>query len=257
LAIAIDNVGSKWIGTSGGGLVKFDGVSWTVYNTLNSGLPDNDINALAIDNAGNKWIGTCSGGLAKFDGVNWTVYDTSNSGLPNDWVNAIAIDNSGNKWIGTYGGGLVKFDGENWTVYNTSNSGLPSNFVWAIVIDNAGNKWIGTYDGGLAVYSEGGVILDVKGENRVEIPTKFALYQNYPNPLNPATKIKYTVPEESFVKISIHDVLGKEIATLVNERKLAGSYELEFNASNLTSGVYFYTMKAGNFIETRKMVLIK
>jgi ligand-binding sensor domain-containing protein len=150
LAIAIDGQGNKWIGT-GGGLAKFDGRNWTVYNISNSGLPDNYVRAIAIDGVGNKWIGT-SVGLAKFDGVNWTVYNTSNSGLPNNDVWAIAIDGQGNKWIGTDGGGLAKFDGIKWTVYNTSNSGLPYNRVYAIAIDGQGNKWIGTYGGGLAKF---------------------------------------------------------------------------------------------------------
>jgi ligand-binding sensor domain-containing protein len=154
-AIAIDGQGNKWIGTNGGGLAKFDGVSWTVYNSSNSGLPSNYVVEIAIDGQGNKWIAAARG-LAKFDGVNWTVYNTSNSGLPSDWVTAIAIDDSGNKWIGThphwpFSGGLAKFDGVNWTVYNTSNSGLPDNWVWAIAIDEQGNKWIGT-DGGLAKF---------------------------------------------------------------------------------------------------------
>ncbi len=92
-----------------GGLAKFDGVNWTVYNTSNSGLPDNGVRAIAIDGQGNKWIGTYGGGLAKFDGVNWTVYKTSNSGLPNNDVWAITIDGQGNKWIGTGGGGLAVY----------------------------------------------------------------------------------------------------------------------------------------------------
>jgi hypothetical protein len=119
---------------------------WIIYNTSNSGLPDNDVRAIAIDGQGNKWIGTTDG-LAKFDDVNWTVYNTSNSGLPNNDVFAIAIDGQGNKWIGTYGGGVAKFDGSSWTVYNTSNSGLTSNYVYAIAIDGQGNKWIGTSRG--------------------------------------------------------------------------------------------------------------
>jgi ligand-binding sensor domain-containing protein len=147
--IAIDRVGNKWIGTSGG-LAKFDGVNWTVYNYSNSGLPDNRVYAIAIDAQGNKWIGTY-GGLAKFDSLNWTVYKTL-SGLPSNLVTAIAIDGGGNKWIGTYGGGLAKFDGVNWTVYNTSNSSLPNNRVYAIAIDGGGNKWIGTWGGGFAKF---------------------------------------------------------------------------------------------------------
>jgi len=167
-AIAIDAQGNKWIGTEsywngsnavGGGLAKFDGVKWTVYNTSNSGLPGNNVWAIAIDGQGNKWIGTSGGVLAKFDGVKWTIYNTSNSGLPGDCVSAIAIDGQGNKWIGNgdpffrnFGGGLAKFDGVKWTVYNTSNSGLPSDFVYAIAIDAQGNKWIGTFWGGLAKF---------------------------------------------------------------------------------------------------------
>jgi len=88
-------------------------------------------------------------------------------------------------------------------------------------------------------------------------PTKYALYQNYPNPFNPSTLIKYDVPEKSFVSIRIYDLLGEELASLVNEYKPAGSYEVQFNASNFGSGIYFYKIQSDNFIETRKMVLMK
>ena len=125
---------------------------WTVYDTSNSGLPKNDINAIAIDASGNKWIGT-NGGLAKFDGVTWTVYTISNSGLPSNYINSIAIDTSGNKWIGT-SFGLAKFDGATWTVYNDTNSGLPVYYVSSIAIDGGGNKWIGTAFGGLAKFND-------------------------------------------------------------------------------------------------------
>jgi len=89
------------------------------------------------------------------------------------------------------------------------------------------------------------------------IPTKFKLYQNYPNPFNPITVIKFDLPKESFVKLKIFDVLGREVKTLVNEVKLSGSYTIDFNASDLSSGVYFYRLETGNFIEVKKMLLIK
>ena len=88
-------------------------------------------------------------------------------------------------------------------------------------------------------------------------PTQFALEQNYPNPFNPSTKIQYSVPQTSQVQIKVFDVLGNEIETLVNEEKPTGTYELTWNAANLPSGVYFYQIKAGSFIETKKMILIK
>jgi len=85
----------------------------------------------------------------------------------------------------------------------------------------------------------------------------FRLSQNYPNPFNPITVIKYKIPGISFVTIKVYDVLGSEVTTLVNEEKPAGEYEVEFNGSELTSGIYFYQLKAGSFVETKKMAFIK
>jgi len=89
------------------------------------------------------------------------------------------------------------------------------------------------------------------------LPISYKLYQNYPNPFNPSTTINYQIPELSFVTLMVFDVLGNEIATLVNAEKPAGSYEAEFKASSLPSGIYFYRLQAGSFVETKKMVLIK
>lgn len=89
------------------------------------------------------------------------------------------------------------------------------------------------------------------------VPTEYILSQNYPNPFNPSTKIKYEIPEISFVNIKVYDVLGSEVVTLINEEQTVGSYEVEFDASNLPSGIYFYRLQAGSFVETKKMVLMK
>jgi hypothetical protein len=100
-------------------------------------------------------------------------------------------------------------------------------------------------------------------ENEIILPNGIRLEQNYPNPFNPSTKIRFTIPvtlsevEGSLVTLKVYDVLGNEVVTLVNEEKPAGSYEVEFNALSLPSGVYFYTIHAGSFVETKKMVLIK
>lgn len=85
----------------------------------------------------------------------------------------------------------------------------------------------------------------------------FELAQNYPNPFNPRTTIGYQIPERAFIIIKIYDVLGNEITTLVNEEKIAGSYEIEFDGSSLPSGIYYYRITAGDFSQTNKMVLIK
>ncbi|MDZ7821593.1 MAG: two-component regulator propeller domain-containing protein [Candidatus Marinimicrobia bacterium] len=137
-----------WIGTYNGGLVSFDGTDWTVYNTSNSGLPDNRVSSLALDND-LLWIGTW-GGLTSFDGTEWTVYNESNSGLPDNDVRSLAVDND-LLWVGTYWGGLASFDGTDWTVYNTSNSVLLDNRIISLAMDND-LLWVGTLLGGLASF---------------------------------------------------------------------------------------------------------
>ncbi|MFQ6127019.1 MAG: two-component regulator propeller domain-containing protein [Candidatus Heimdallarchaeota archaeon] len=136
-ALVIDAHGNTWIGTWGGGLVRFDGVNWTIANTGNSGIPSNDVTALAIDPHGNIWVGT-DYGLAKFDLVTWKVANTYNSVLPDNDVRALATDAQGNIWIGTYWGGLAKFDGSSWTAYTRWNSGLPNDNIAALTIGDPG-----------------------------------------------------------------------------------------------------------------------
>ena len=100
-------------------------------------------------------------------------------------------------------------------------------------------------------------LVGVEDENGKIVPEGFSLDQNYPNPFNPTTKIKFSIPELSFVTLKIFDVVGNEIETLVNQEEPAGSYEVQFSAIDLPSGIYFYQLRAGNFVETKKMILIK
>ena len=85
----------------------------------------------------------------------------------------------------------------------------------------------------------------------------FYLEQNFPNPFNPSTKIKYQIADAGFVNLRVYDVLGNEVVTLINNEMQAGSYEVEFDASNLPSGIYFYKIQSGSFVETKKMVLLR
>lgn len=93
--------------------------------------------------------------------------------------------------------------------------------------------------------------------NNEQLPVKFALGQNYPNPFNPLTNIKYSVPKQSLVKITVYDILGREVRALVNEVRSAGNYEVNFDGTNLASGIYFYRMTADDFTQVRKLVLLK
>ena len=97
----------------------------------------------------------------------------------------------------------------------------------------------------------------LNSEVEVGVPKKFDVSQNYPNPFNPTTKINFDLPENGKVDLRLYDMLGREVATLVNEVRTAGYYTVNFNASSLSSGIYFYRMNAGKFSSIKKMAVIK
>ena len=103
--------------------------------------------------------------------------------------------------------------------------------------------------------------LDIRNESliaeKVRISIQYRLEQNYPNPFNPVTKITYSIPMTQYTILKVYNVLGKEVKTLINEIKPAGFYEVEFDGSELASGIYFYKLESGNFIQTKRMVLLK
>ncbi len=102
-----------------------------------------------------------------------------------------------------------------------------------------------------------GAVFRILNRFQINIPGTYALYQNYPNPFNPTTNIKFDIAKASNVKLVIYDILGREVRTLVNEFKNPGAYEMKFDASNFASGTYFYRIEAGDFVEIKKMVLVK
>ncbi|MFO7524012.1 MAG: YCF48-related protein [Ignavibacteriaceae bacterium] len=113
------------------------------------------------------------------------------------------------------------------------------------------------YIGSLRATGEFSIGVTSAGESDGNLPIEYSLDQNYPNPFNPATVIKYTISEESFVTLIVYNAIGEEVATLINENLQAGNYQFNWNAINLPSGVYLYRLKAGNFLETKKMILLR
>jgi len=134
-------------------------------------------------------------------------------------------------------------------------SGMDPNGVWTLKINDLISGNTGTLEAwGLKLYFD--VTNDVESDLYL-IPNEFKIFQNFPNPFNPSTRIKWQIPEPGLITLKVYDVLGNEITTLLNEEKPAGNGELLWNAENLPSGVYFYQLKAGEFIQTKKMILIK
>ncbi|MCF8242114.1 MAG: T9SS type A sorting domain-containing protein [Melioribacteraceae bacterium] len=182
----------------------------------------------------------------------------------------------GNSVIQTNDGGYVftGFRGPNLAnleLFLTKTDGNGFEQWTAIVEDAAGMCLTQTENGDFIVggltYSQAGDIdiflarfeADPTGLNDdvSPVPVNYRLNQNYPNPFNPSTKISYSIPEPGLVTLEIFDVLGREIQTLVNEFQKPDNYELDFTAGELSSGVYFYTLRAGEFSKTKKMILLR
>ena len=164
-------------------------------------------------------------------------------------------------------------NGQNWTsiVNGTANTGVYSWMVNSTAVSEQCLIKVESLNHTFSDNSDSVFTIDtapeVKGESEEEASMKFNLHQNYPNPFNPSTTIKFTIPSVEttrrvvFTTLKVYDVLGNEVATLVNEEKQPGVYEVEFSLSsgirNLASGIYFYQLKAGSFIDTKKMILAK
>ena len=192
----------------------------------------------------------------------WEVY--SFLSIPDTWNNQFAIDTNGVIWFGKFDPNekMIAYDGYNFNGLNIPFTEIQNSSVKSIYSDKNNNKWFGFYNGYVVKYT-GDFPTYVENDNE-NVNLDFSLHQNYPNPFNPVTTIKYTIPalvvgNENFrsVQITIFDILFREIKTLVNEQKPAGTYEVQFDASQLSSGVYFYQLSAGSFIQTKELMLLK
>ena len=234
-----------------------DGISWTKADT-GAGW---SIAALAV--VGEKIFAGSQGNgvfVSTNNGSRWNKID---SGLTDLVIDCFAVSGN-NLFAGTMGGGifLLTIPDTVWTTVNSVSEGNWNGSAGSM------NSWINDLfvsDGLLLAGTEKtGVwkrplseMVTALGAKGAEAPVSFHLFQNYPNPFNPGTTIRYELPSTSMVRVGVFDILGREVAVLVNERKEAGSHEVKFDGSYLASGVYFYRMQAGSFVQTRKLLLVK
>lgn len=225
------------------------GLNWSRVSRFD-GLLSNSMKFVSID------TGYFTSGISNDN----SIYKTVNGG-----VNWTKIFNKGGRCINTLGSNTVYVAG-----YKSTNAGLnwfsqdvlfqgdyyDNSIVY--INQNTGFLVCG-YGASIIKTTDGGGIISAVNPISSQIPKQFSLSQNYPNPFNPSTKINYEVKSSGFVSLKVFDLLGKEVATLINEKQNAGSYAVDFNSAefNLPSGIYFYTLNAGEFKETRKMVLVK
>jgi hypothetical protein len=237
-----------FVGSAGGVcLSSNNGITWSVINT---GLTNLNVDAMAA-NGNNIFAGTYGGGVffSSNNGTNWTPV---NNGLTHRFIRALIM--SGNNVFAGADTGGVYFSSNNGQSWTAENDGLTiGDYFKSFLIDN--NYIFASMDN--SVYKR--TLSEITGIHSPQnnIPDKYSLSQNYPNPFNPSTIINYQLPKSGEVKLTIYDAIGREVKILVNEKQNAGSYQVVFDGSNLPSGVYFYKLQAGDYIQTKKMGLIK
>ncbi|VAX15716.1 hypothetical protein MNBD_IGNAVI01-2834 [hydrothermal vent metagenome] len=263
--IVIDKQGDKIIGTDGAGAVRYNDSSWTEV-FCNDFLGLVAIFGLGVDSDNHIWATTSGnnnhiGYVANSNCESFSSLDIGFDFLPSYPV-GLGVDSYNTKWIGSTNG-LVRYDENNWSSFNRDNSPIPGNWINNVFIDNNENVWFAFADtipnsNGLAIYNENGIvgITDVD-EQKNNILVKYGLSQNYPNPFNPTTTIAYQIPNDGFVNLVVYNTLGQVVSTLVNEYQTSSKYSVQFDASNLPSGVYFYRLESGSFIKVNKMLLLR
>jgi photosystem II stability/assembly factor-like uncharacterized protein len=262
--------GQFWFNENTGWICAYDNLLYTTTGGANfmnmySNLPPtgNGHNALLsiyFVNQQTGWIGAANlerNNIYKTTngGTNWFFQDNPVSQAGWNQINDIRFISPDSGWAahGTPGTGAIMFTsngGANWVMDNTQYS-------WYDCLEaySRSKVWSGGSEGRIW-YT---LIEEATGINATEnnVPDKFTLFQNYPNPFNPETVIRYSLIKNGFVMLKIFNILGNEVATLVDEKQNAGSHSVKFNAAGFSSGIYYYKLEAGNFTDVRKMILLK
>ncbi len=244
-----------YAGTDGQGVFfsSDNGANWT---QVNNGLTDLTVYELIISNS-NVYAGTKTGGIftTTDNGSNWTEVNNS---LDNKTIEAFAVKDN-NVFAGTDGGGIFfsNDNGANWIAINDGLEFLSINSI--TILD--GNIYAGATIGSVWKRPLSEIITSVPEKDKT-LPVNFRLSQNYPNPFNPTTTIKYSIPsltgaQSSFVRLTVYNALGSQVALLVNKEQAPGNYTVQFDASKLSSGVYYLKMTSDNYISVKKMMLLK
>jgi photosystem II stability/assembly factor-like uncharacterized protein len=257
-------------GTFGSGILLSTN-NGSIWNPVNNGLPDSNIQSMAVSGTNiYAAVGDNNGiYLSTNNGSSWS---SANNGLSSLNVSTFAVSDS-NIFAGTIGLGgvfLSTNNGKKWTLVTPESE---VNIQTVVVNDTylfvglaspeemskKSNKSVygdSLFSSGIWRRPLSEIITTVK-QGTVHQYLEYSLQQNYPNPFNPSTTISYNLPKASHVLIKVYDILGREVTTLVNEEKNAGSYSFEFNAGMFASGIYFYRIQAGSFVETKKLILLK
>jgi hypothetical protein len=243
-------------------------IQGSLYKSIDNGdnwnvVMREDISSLALKGT-TIFAGTYEDGIFRStdNGDNWSVF---NNGLTDTSIIALVYTTNENRVFAATPSGIF-YTTVNGTKWYKTNAGFVGSDVTSLATDNDFIYAGLNYNGGVWRYSLAKMNTPVLSST-IEIPLTFSLYQNYPNPFNPVTKIRFDIPNDlsfqrklessSTVTLKIYDIIGREIQTLVNENLNPGTYEVTFDGSNFASGIYFYKLIAGDFAQTKSMILLK
>lgn len=229
-----------------------NGESWVLIQSINNGWGSGYYSSI---NFLNNNIGFLSGGIGMRKttdgGISWHViysyaqgygfecdpfFCNQNVGYISSYNRILKTTNEGNNWFNIFNGS----DNINSLFFNDNNTGYA----------------VGDFGYILKTTNGGGIFVNVETENE-NIPSTYNLHQNYPNPFNPITKIEFDIPEKNNVQLIVYNMLGKQVATIVNSELEAGHHSFGFDGTNHSSGIYFYRLETENFSQTKKMLLVK
>jgi len=231
-----------------------NGNNWFRSNT---GSTDVAVWALVKNDSGIIFSGGSKISISQDNGNNWIEV------LDSVFVRSMAIDNIGLIYAGTHSKGIF-FSNDNGNSWIQKNNGLPSSPIVALATNDSNFIFAGTWSGIYRSINNGNTWLDISPDiskinedpwsNILRSPK---LHLNYPNPFNSSTNIIYTLPISGFVNLQIFDIMGREIQTIVRKYQKPGKYSFKFNANNISNGIYFYKLQVDDFVETKKMILIR
>ncbi len=253
--MASDKTGSSYAAADTSFLLSRDGVVWQ-RGPLNRGYSLQE--SMTIDVRGDIFLGSFGGGLyhSRDRGMTWKA-EGGDAGLPDHSVLSTAGDDSGNVVVGA-GNGIYRLEDsvDHWLWFGY---GMPSTFVISLSISPLGFVFAGTQDYGLfkSAGPIGTRVLPAEPPPPDNEIVEYTLFQNYPNPFNPSTTIGYALPQRSSVTLSVFNILGQHVTTLVDGEVEAGYHEVQFDATGLASGVYLYRLESGVFTQTRKLCVIR
>ncbi len=248
--LALDSSNNLYAGAAYNGVFEStDGGTFWTQSGISSPLIFYSVKSMEIDGEGKIFAGTDTAGAycSSDSGIDWK----SIPSITGKSVTCFLMSRSSEYFAGTSDSGVFVSTDRGMT-WQPANVGLEDSSVSSLLFDQQGNVYAGTAGG---LFESAGFTTEVYGD--IGIPGSFSLFQNYPNPFNPTTMIRYQLSAVGHVTLNVYDVLGRRVATLVNEVKTPGTYEVEFSGAGLASGVYFYRLIADGRVVTKRMVLIK